>query len=148
MIFDPSGRFFLRKSYFEDLLKDAPGDRGKALDPVSHMAILSEAFVVGSAFAKALTYPPETESHFAIRWNSLKGRKLVNWTTKEYDFYLGKECRDENVELEITLSNTAAKQEVIQKTTEAIQKLGRAFNITIAEQIVTNEVTKLLNRTF
>jgi hypothetical protein len=148
MIFDPSGRFFLRKSYFEDLLKDAPEDRGKALDPVSHMAILSEAFVVGSAFAKALAYPLETESHFAIRWNSLKGRKLVNWTTKQYDFYLAKECRDESVELEITLPIAAAKQEIIQKTTEAIQKLGRAFNITIAEQIVANEVTKLLNRTF
>jgi hypothetical protein len=97
---------------------------------------LAESFVVGSAYAKALGYQPDTQLRFAIGWNGLKGRKLVNWTTRQYDFYWAKECHTQNVALEITLPIEPSNQEVIQKTAEAIQKLGSAFDFRISEQIV------------
>jgi hypothetical protein len=145
MIFDPVGRFFLVNGYNDDLLREAPLHSGQVLDPVTQIWRLAESFVVGAAYAKALGYQLNTQLHFAIGWNGLKGRKLVNWTTRQYDFHWAKECHAANVQLEITLPIEPSSQEIIQKTTEAIQKLGRAFDVTISEQIVANEVKKYLN---
>jgi hypothetical protein len=127
------------------LLKDGQKYRGQILDPVIELLRLVQAFVVGSSYAKALGYQAETQLHFGIFWNGLKGRRLEDWTDRQYDYYGAKECRAENVELEITLPLEPSSQEVIQKTTEAIQKLARAFDFTIREQVVANEVKQYLN---
>lgn len=144
MILDPAGRFFVRMGYPEDLLKGGEQFRGQLLDPVLELLALTEAFVVGSSYAQALGYQVETRLHFRIQWNGLKGRTLRDWSSKRYSFHWAKECHAGKVELEITLPLEPSNQEVIQKTTEGIQKLGRAFDYTIPEQIVENEVTEYL----
>jgi hypothetical protein len=144
IILDPSGRFFLRTGYVVDLLKDQE-HTGEFLDPVPEIVSLAQTFVVGSSYAKALGYEAETQLHFGVHWNHLKGRKFESRITGQYDFYWAKECRAESVDLEITLPLQLTNQEVIQKTTEGIRKLARAFDVTMSEQIVANEVKKHLH---
>jgi hypothetical protein len=55
-IFDPAGRFFLRKGYLDDLRRDAPESKGQFLNPVVALGQLAEAFVVGSQYARTLGY--------------------------------------------------------------------------------------------
>jgi hypothetical protein len=84
MIFDPKGRFFVRKAFYDDLLRDIPEAKGQALEPVVQLLLVSEAFIVGSRYAKALGYGPDTQLRFSIRWSGLRSRHLVSRTTFVY----------------------------------------------------------------
>jgi hypothetical protein len=64
------------------------------------------------------------------------------------DYYRASAPRDNHVLLDVTLPIEPSKEEVIQKTTEAIQHLGRAFGgYPFPEVIVQNEVTIFLGQT-
>jgi hypothetical protein len=146
-IFDPRGRFFLHKGYFDDLQSDAPESKGQIFDPIVQLLRVSEAFVVGSKYGLALGYNRETRLRFDICWSGLQGRTMASRICPQYDFWSAGECRDEKVHLDLTLSIEASQQEVIQKTTEAIQQLARAFGGYIFPEItVQKEVTRQLNR--
>jgi hypothetical protein len=77
--FDPKGEFYLWRN-----LQDDVSDRIKpreALDPILVILRVSEAMLVGLAFAKALGCDREkTRLGFGFRWNKLKGRQLHAWT--------------------------------------------------------------------
>lgn len=96
-------------------------------EPVTQLLLVSEAFVVGSKYAQALRYEPNTQLHFWIRWSGLRGRKLVNRNPIRDDYYRASAPRDKHVQLDVTLPIEPSKEEVIQKTTKAVQHLGRAF---------------------
>jgi len=146
MIFDPKGRFFVRKAFYDDLLRDAPEAKGQALEPVVQLLLVSEAFIVGSRYAKALGYGPDTQLRFSIRWSGLRSRHLVSRTTFVYDYYPVRESYDDKVHLELTLPIDPSRQEIIQKTTEAIQQLARAFSYTFTQVIVQKAVNNQLDR--
>jgi hypothetical protein len=40
MIFDPKGCFFVRKAFYDDLLRDAPEAKGQALEPVIQLLLV------------------------------------------------------------------------------------------------------------
>jgi len=146
-IFDPSGRFFLRKGYLDDLRNDDPGLRGQIFDPVVQLLRVSEAFVVGSIFAVTLGYDEHTQLRFEICWGGLKGRTLPSKIRPEDDFWSAEECQAEEVRVYLTLPIKASEQEVIEKTTEAIQQLARAFGgYTFSQIAVQKEVTQQLSR--
>ena len=148
MIFDPSGCFFVRKAFPDDLWKGCAESKGQYLEPVTQLLFVSEAFVVGSKYAQALRYGPGTQLYFWIRWRGLRGRKLVNRNPIRDDYYRASAPRDNYVQLDVTLPIEPSKEEVIQKTTEAVQHLGRAFGgYPFPEVIVQNEVTKFLAQT-
>jgi len=70
----------------------------------------------------------------------------VSRTTFVYDYYSARDSYDDKVHLELTLSIDPSRQEIIQKTTEAIQQLPRAFSYTFAQMIVQKAVNNQLDR--
>jgi hypothetical protein len=119
--------------------------RGVTLDLVIQLVRLAEAFVVGSEYAEALGYKTGTQLRFGIWWTGLTGRNLSSWSNSWYDFFWAKPSHDSEVHSEITLLMGAPAVEVIQKTTEAIQKLARSFGgFIFPEAIVQKEVNSLL----
>jgi hypothetical protein len=147
MIFDPNGCFFVRKAFVDDVWKGGAESKGQYLEPVAQLLLVCEAFVVGSKYGQALRYGPDTQLYFWIRWSGLRGRKMVNRNPIRDDYFRASAPRDNHVQLDVTLPIEPSKEEVIQKTTEAVQHLGRAFGgYPFPEVIVQNEVTKHLNQ--
>jgi hypothetical protein len=144
MIFDPKGGFFVRKAFYDDLLRDAQS--GQTLEPIVQLLLVSEAFIVGSRYAKALSYGPDTTLRFSIRWSGLRARQLFSRTDYVFDYYPARECYDEEVQLELALSIAPSRQEIIQKATEAIQHLARAFSYNFTQATVQRAVNAQLDR--
>jgi hypothetical protein len=56
-------------------------------------------------------------------------------------------CQDNEVVLQVSLPIDAPRIEIIQRTTEAIQKLSRRFDAFVfPAQIIEAQVTKMMNR--
>jgi hypothetical protein len=70
----------------------------------------------------------------------------VSRTAFVYDYYPARESYDDRVHLELTLSIDPSRQEIIQKTAEAIQQLARAFSYTFSQAIVQKAVNNQLDR--
>jgi hypothetical protein len=100
---------------------------GRYLEPLVQVMRFCEALVVGSIYAKALRYRDDANLHFRINWSGLKGRKLVDRTGVRGGYFFAQECRDKEVSVDLVLPIQAAEQEIILKSTEAIQELARAF---------------------
>jgi len=147
MIFDPDGCFFVRKALVDDVWKDYEESKGQFLEPVTQLLLVSEAFVVGSKYGQALGYGSDTHMYFWISWSGLRGRQLANRHPLRMDYYQAGESRDDQVQLDVTLPINPSKDEVIQKTTEAIQRLARAFGgYRFPETVVQHQVTQQLNQ--
>jgi hypothetical protein len=127
MIFDPDGQFFIRKAFVDDTWRDAEEDRGKYLEPVVQLLLISEAFVVASNYAQALGYGSNTNLHFYIRWTGLRGRQLVNRSRFLMQYHLSSPCRDHQVETNLSLPINPSRDQIIEKTTDVIKRLARAF---------------------
>ncbi len=147
MIFDPDGSFFVRKAFPDDVWKDYKQSKGQFLEPVFQLMLISEAFVIGSKYAQALGYGTEANMLFWIRWNGLRGRLLkgrLNGNLR-MDYYGAGSCRDNQVQLDIALPINPSIEENIQKTTEAIQRLARAFGgYRFPEAVIRDQVTRHL----
>jgi hypothetical protein len=149
MIFDPDGSFFVRKAFPDDVWKDYKESKGQFLEPVFQLMLISEAFVIGSKYAQALGYGTETNMLFWIRSSGLrgrllKGRLLMNGNLR-MDYYGAGSCRDNQVQLDVTLPINPSIEEIIQKTTEAIQRLARAFGgYRFPEAVIRDQVTRNL----
>ena len=91
---------------------------------------------------------PATQLRFRFRWSGLDRRQLKSFFRPEFDPWSAQECRDDEVSFDLILLLELSKQEVIQKTIQAIQRVARAFGGYIfPEATVRNEVTKQLNQT-
>jgi hypothetical protein len=147
MIFDPDGCFFARKAIVDDVWRNADESKGQFLDPAFQVPLVSEAFVVASRYAQALGYGSDTNLYFWIRWSGLKGRRLENRRQVFMDYQLADQCRDNHVQLDVSLPINPSKEEIVQKTTEAIQRLGRAFGgYLYPAQVVQGQLTQVLNQ--
>jgi hypothetical protein len=77
----------------------------------------------------------------------MKGRKLADRTGVQGSYFFAQECRDNDVSVDVIVSLEAPKEVIIQKTTEAIQELGRAFGeYLFPEQVVEKQVNVYLNQ--
>jgi hypothetical protein len=75
---DPRGEFYLWRNLPDDVSDNIPP--GKALDPIVVILRVTEALLVGLAFAKALGWnSEEARLGFAFRWSKLRGRQLEPW---------------------------------------------------------------------
>jgi hypothetical protein len=147
MIFDPDGSFFVRKAFPDDVWKDYKESKGQFLEPVFQLMLISEAFVIGSKYAQALGYGTETNMLFWIRCSGLRGRLLkgrLNGNLR-MDYYGAGSCRDDQVQLDVVLPINPSIEENIQKTTEVIQRLARAFGgYRFPEAVIRDRVTRHL----
>jgi len=76
--FDPRGEFYLWRNLPDDVSDQIPP--GKMLDPIVVILRVTEALLVGPAFARALGWKSEeARLGFAFRWTKLKGRQLEPW---------------------------------------------------------------------
>jgi TIR domain-containing protein len=100
-IFDPDGSFFVRKAFPEDVWRDYAPSKGQFLEPVFHLLLISESFVIGSQYAQALGYGTETNMFFSIRWSGIRGRLLKGLLNgvQRMDYYGASTCRDTHVQL-------------------------------------------------
>ena len=76
--YDPRGEFYLWRALQDDISDEIPP--GKMLEPILVILRVTEALLVGLAFAKALGWKSEeARLGFAFRWTKLKGRQLEPW---------------------------------------------------------------------
>ncbi|MDQ7797865.1 MAG: ATP-binding protein [Candidatus Edwardsbacteria bacterium] len=88
MIYDPLGRFYLRRALQDDLRegRNAP-EPFKELDFGLAILRTAEAMAVGMAFAKAMRCEiDKTTLYFSFKWTRLQGRELSSWAN--YDRYM------------------------------------------------------------
>lgn len=80
--FDPSGRFYMLRSFQEDMYSSPRGfEPMTVFDFVLPVLRTAEALAVGISFARAMGCDPETTKlAFGFRWSSLKGRELIAWS--------------------------------------------------------------------
>lgn len=118
---DPKGRFYCRSALHEETRERRfhPDDT-PTLDPAHAVGRVTEAFLTGAAFARAMGADEETSKlGFALRWGGLKGRKLHNWNSR-YDYLnrIHKARGDDDsttfVELPLTTPPSALGQYVTQ----------------------------------
>lgn len=77
-IFDPQGRFFMRRAFREDMREDQTPPL-VLLDYLIPGMRIAEAMAVGCGMARAMGCVPEkTTLAFSFRWTRLRGRTLTN----------------------------------------------------------------------
>lgn len=97
--FDPKGRFFLWRSYQEDIKASQ-----KTLEPFKYFDFVlpvirvAEVIGVGLAFARAMKCEPEkTQLAFAFKWTKLQGRELVSWVNPGRHIWPGQTAYQDEV---------------------------------------------------
>jgi hypothetical protein len=128
-VFDPSGRFFLRRVLADDFRSGKFYGRTKlSLDPVLQIGELIEALVAGQRFAQALQYDPsKTFLYFHFWWSLLEGRVFASWVAPELDFFLASKTKDSERDSKVRVPMDASQEQLIGYVGEALKPLTRAF---------------------
>ena len=148
MIFDPKGKFFLRRALQDDLGSSHPAETtGKTVDPLIALLRTAEALAVGQAFARALGCSDEAELRFTFQWSRLKGREFTAWSDPMRWFHAGGPARQDEVSSTVTLPVSATKEALISQTHAAVLPLSRVFGgYELNEKVIREFVTRLLER--
>ena len=148
MVLDPSGTFFLRRGFQDDIGGSSDESRGKILDPLLQVLRTAEALVVGQAFAKALAGSNDQVAlHFAFRWTGLKGRIFTIWSDPMWWVSGDGPAHQDEVHSKIDLPLAAGREAIIQQTHAALLPLSRIFGgYEIKEELVRKLVIRLLDR--
>lgn len=128
-IFDPSGRFFLRRVLPDDFRSGKTyGRRKLILDPIFQISELAEALITGQRFASAMLYdPPKTFLYFHFWWSSLEGRTLASWAVPGVDFFAASKATDNERQSKVRIPMDATLDQVIGYIGEALKPLTQAF---------------------
>lgn len=144
--FNPNGKFFLWRSYQEDMKSSQ-----KSLDPLKYFDFAlpvirsAEAIGVGIAFAKAMKCDPEkTQLLFAFKWTRLQGRELVSWAYPNRSLSHGRTAYQDEVisSVQVPLDTPlSALSEFVFQVTEPLHQVfdGFALNKSIVEDL-TNRI--------
>jgi hypothetical protein len=144
--FDPRGEFYLWRNLPDDFSDQIPP--GKMLDPILVILRVTEALLVGLAFAKALGWKSEeARLGFAFRWTKLKGRQLEPWASSAVPISARGTAQDDAVttfvELPLDTPESAVAPYVDQATRELFVLFGGySFPSTATE----NWVRRLIER--
>jgi hypothetical protein len=149
MRLDPKGEFFLRRNLSDDVTdKIKPAS---LLDPIIIIIRITEAILVGLAFAKALGWDNETTRlGFAFRWTKLKGRRLEPWANPQVTISAFGSAHDDEVTTFIDLALDTPPSAIAPYVDQAVRELfvqfdGYIFPSTSVEQWVTRLITRTLN---
>jgi hypothetical protein len=139
-IFDPKGRFFLRRAFEDDLGVD--GVKGaKTIEVYIQAWRIAEALAVGRAFANALGASSETTLSFAFRWSGIKNRHIDLWAHPGAEFMSAQTSRQDSVQCEVNIAASANDEELIARTIDALQKLVLPFgDVRIPRQFLSDRL--------
>ncbi len=147
--FDPNGRFFLLRSYQEDMKSSQ-----RNLEPLKYFDFAlpvirsAEAIGVGISFAKAMKCDPETtQLSFTFQWARLQGRELVSWANPNRNIWPGRTAYQDEVvsSVQIPLDTPlSALSEFVFQITEPLLQVFDGF--TISKPVVEDLTNKLIQR--
>jgi hypothetical protein len=125
--YDPRGEFYLWRALQDDISDKIPP--GKLLEPILVILRVTEALLVGLAFAKALGWKrEEARLGFALRWTKLKGRRLEPWAKQVVPISAAGTAQDDTVttfvELPLDTPESAVAPYVDQATRELFVLFG------------------------
>jgi hypothetical protein len=128
-VFDPAGRFFLRRILLDDFRCGEFYLRTKlSLDPPIQMAEVAETLRTAQRFAEALGYDgPKTSLYFQFWWSLLEGRILGSWTHPGVDFFVSSVATDNDRQSRIRMPMDASAEQLIAGVAEALKPLTHAF---------------------
>ena len=125
-IFDPKGRFFLRRAFEDDMRAEAVTG-GKTIEIYIQAWRIAEALAVGRAFANALGASSATILSFAFRWSGIKNRRVDLWAHLGAEFMSARESLQDSIQCEVNIATSANDEELIARTIEGLQKLVLPF---------------------
>jgi hypothetical protein len=141
---NPAGEFFLHRLLQDDGAPTRVRPE-RALDPMLMILRVAEAMGVGIAFARALGWvPDQTTLGFAFRWHKLKGRQLRAWADPYSDVREGGVAHDDTVESCVQFSLDTPLSAVPQFVDEATRRLFAAFDGTIIQPRITEDLVRRL----
>jgi hypothetical protein len=129
-IFDPSGRFFLRRVLPDDFrCGEFYGKTKISLDPVMQIFEITEALRTGQRFARALGYEAsKTSLYFEFWWTLLEGRIFGSWNYPAVTFdFVPSIATDNSRRSKVQLPMDASRDELITCVSEAFRPLSHAF---------------------
>jgi Putative DNA-binding domain len=139
-IFDPKGRFFLRRAFEDDMGADALKG-SKTIEIYIQAWRIAEALAVAKAFANALGASSETTLSFAFRWSGIKNRQIDLWAHPGAEFVSARASRQENSQCEVTIAASANDEEIVARTVDALQKLVLPFgDVRIPRQFLSEKL--------
>jgi hypothetical protein len=146
--FEPGGRFFLRRSFQDDIGGDRRITPLTVLDFGMPIIRVAETIAVGMAFAKAMGCDAEaTTLSFLFGWNRLKGRTLTSWVQPERYIYGGRNLYEDDVHSYVEVPLNVPLSRLGEFTKAAVDPLFVIFEgYGVGEAIVNDMVDRLINR--
>lgn len=145
--FEPSGRFYLRRTLQDDLSGEV--SVGAYLDPILVILRVAEAVAVGLAAVRALAEltPASRSVGFAFRWVGLRGRALYPWAHPQM-LVIGEHTSHENeITSYIELPSDIAINSISPFIEQATRELFALFNgQRVPLNVIENWVARLLER--
>jgi len=139
-IFDPKGRFFLRRAFEDDMGADALKG-SKTIEIYIQAWRIAEALAVGKAFANALGASSETTLNFAFRWSGIKNRQIDLWAHPGAEFVSARASQQDISQCEVNIAASANDEEIVARTVDALQKLVLPFgDVKIPRQFLSEKL--------
>jgi hypothetical protein len=140
-IFNPKGRFFLRRAFEDDMGPDGERQKVKTIEIYILGFRIAEALAVGRAFANALGASVDTTLSFAFRWSGIKNRKIDLWSHPGAEFISARASRQDTSQCETTIAASANDEELVARTVDALQKLVLPFgDVKIPRQFLSGKL--------
>jgi len=147
MLFDPKGRFYLRRALEDDISQRAPAPL-KVLDFGLPIIRSAEAIAVGIAFAKGMRCDPEkTALGFAFQWSRLQGRTLGSWANRGRSISPGRISYQDEVEVFVNVPLNVPLSALSEYVIQAVRPLYEVFDgFSISKEVVEDLTTRLIER--
>jgi Putative DNA-binding domain len=126
-IFNPKGRFFLRRAFEDDMGPEGERQNAKTIEIYIQAFRIGEALAVGRAFANALGASVETTLSFAFRWSGIKNREIDLWAHPGAEFISARASRQDTSQSEVNIAASANDEELVARTVDVLQKLVLPF---------------------
>lgn len=146
--FEPAGRFYLRRSFQDDIGSDKRPEPLTLLDFGLPIIRVAETIAVGMAFARTMGCDVEmTTLSFIFGWNRLKGRTLTSWVDPGRYIYGGRNAYEDEVRSYVEVPLNAPLSRLGEFTKAAIDPLFLIFDgYEIGEKVVNDMADRLTNR--
>jgi hypothetical protein len=141
----PSGRFYLRRAYEDDLRPQ--GKPSTTLDFSLPILRVGETIAVGLAFAKGMGCNPEkTSLSFMFVWNNLRGRTMSSWVDPMRMFWGGRPGDRERADSYIEVPLDMPLSRLGSVTKEVTNPLFDAFDANIDPSVIDDLTARLVER--
>jgi hypothetical protein len=148
MRFDPSGRFYIRRPYQDDI-----GGSDRAPEPMTSLDFglivlrAAEALAVGLAFAKAMGCSADNcHLRFCFRWSKLSGRPLSSWADRRR-MISSREAYQDQVISSVAVALDTPPSSLAGVVAEATAPLFEVFNgFALSSKVFEDLTDRLLNR--